>query len=345
MYGDLASATDREQPAVRKSVWSLLVAFALAVVPAMSMAATTAKPANATAQPATPAKKPVAKPAAKPVVAKPTVTATKGDNKIRLDAALRPGGKLVDRPIEWTITKASKDPAKPAEALVKQKGPTVTTLLAAGDYVVTAKLGFQEVSEPLQVGPGKPTHKTIDLKAGYLHLAMVPTAAAARITTPITWELYQYSRGTAAKDSPKIASVIAPQTEFYVPGGSYTIRALYEKTSSEIVIPLPAGTNYDYTINLYGGRLNLTAVNARGVAPVDDVKWEIVKAVPDPTGKRETVVQLQGPAQDFLVREGKYVAIVRSAAIVYEIPFEIKSGRPTRVKATLKPTGTTASVN
>jgi hypothetical protein len=321
-----------------------LVAFALAVVPAVSIAATTAQPANATAQPAAPAKKPAAKPVAKPTVTKPVV-AKPGDGKIRLDAALRPGGRTVDRPIEWSIAKASKDPAKPGEVVAKDKAATMVASLPPGDYVVTAKLGFQQVSEPLTVGPGKPTRKTIDLKAGYLHLAMVPTAAAARITTPIVWELYQYSRGTAAKDSPKIASVTAPQTEFYVPGGSYTIRALYEKTSTEIVIPLPAGTNYDYTINLYGGRLNLTVVNARGVAPVDDVKWEIVKAVPAPNGTRETLVQLQGPAQDFLVREGKYVAILRSAAIVYEIPFEIKSGRPTRVKATLKPTGTTASVN
>jgi len=330
---------------VRKSVWSLFVAFALAIIPASSNAATTAK--SATAQPTTPAKKPAAKPAAKPV-AKPVVTkpvATKGDGKIRLDAALRPGGKLIDRPIEWTITKANKDAAKPAEALVKQKGPTVTALLAAGDYVVTAKLGFQEVSEPLSVGPGKPTHKTVDLKAGYLHLSMVPTAAAARIATPITWELYQYSRGTAAKDSPKITAVTAPQTEFWVPGGSYTIRAVYEKTTTEIVIPLPAGTNYDYTINLYGGRLTLTAVNARGVAPVDEVKWEIVKAIPAATGTRETVTQLIGPSQDFLMREGKYVAIAHSAAITYEIPFEIKSGKPTRVKATLKTVGSTAAVN
>jgi hypothetical protein len=280
---------------------------------------------------------------AKPVVTKPV--ATKGDNKIRLDAALRPGGKLIDRPIEWTITKASKDATKPAEALVKQKGPTVTTLLAPGDYIVTAKLGFQEVSEPLAVGPGKPTHRTIDLKAGYLHLSMVPTASSAKIATPITWEVYQYSRGTAAKDSPKITSVTAPQTEFWVPGGSYTIRAVYEKTTTEIVIPLPAGTNYDYTINLYGGRLTLTAVNARGVPPVDEVKWEIVKAVPAATGTREAVTQLVGPSQDFLMREGKYVAIAHSAAITYEIPFEIKSGKPTRVKVALKTTGSTAAVN
>jgi len=120
---------------------------------------------------------------------------------------------------------------------------------------------------------------------------------------------------------------------------------VYEKTTSEIVIPLPAGTNYDYTINLYGGRLMLTAVNARGVAPVDEVKWEIVKAVPAATGTRETVTQLVGPSQDFLMREGKYVAIAHSAAITYEIPFEIKSGKPTRVKATLKTTGSTAAVN
>jgi hypothetical protein len=335
---------------VRKSVWSLFVAFALAIVPAASNAATTAKPATATAQPATPAKKPAAKPATtkpaavKPVVAKPVVTKP-GDGKIHLDAALRPGGRIVDRPIEWSIAKVGKDPAKQNEVVAHDKGPTFTAALPAGDYVVTAKLGFQQVSEPLPVGPGKPTRRTIDLKAGYLHLAMVPTAVAARITTPIVWELYQYSRGIAAKDSQKIASVTAPQTEFYVPGGSYTIRALYEKTSTEIVIPLPAGTNYDYTINLYGGRLTLTAVNARGVAPVDDVKWEIVKAVPASTGTRETVVELVGPAHDFLVREGKYVAIVHSAAIVYEIPFEIKSGKPTRVKATLKATGSTAAVN
>lgn len=328
---------------MRKSVWSLFIAFALAIVPAASNAASTAKPA-ATTQPTTPAKKPAVKPAAKPVVTNPAPT--KGDNKIRLDAALRPGGKLIDRPIDWTIAKASKDATKPPEApVVKQKGATVTALLAPGDYTVTAKLGFQEVSEPLSVGPGKPTHKTIDLKAGYLHLSMVPTAASAKIATPITWELYQYSRGTAAKDSPKITSVVAPQTEFWVPGGSYTIRAMYEKTTTEIVIPLPAGTNYDYTINLYGGRLTLTAVSARGTAPVDEVKWDIVKAVPAASGTRELVTQLVGPSQDFLMREGKYVAVARSAAITYEIPFEIKSGRPTRVKATLKSTGSTAAVN
>ena len=326
---------------MRKSVWSLFVAFALAIVPVASDAATATKPAKTTT--AAPAK------TVKPAVTKPTTTTSTttkpGDGKIRLDASLRPGGKIVQAPIEWTIAEASKDAAKPGKVVATEKAPSIAVALPPGDYVVTAKLSLQQVTVPLQVGPGKPTRKTIDLKAGYLHLAMVPNAAAARIATPIVWELHQYSRGTAAKDSPMIVTVTAPQTEFYLPDGSYTIRALYEKTSSEIVIPLPAGTSYDYTINLYGGRLTLAAVNARGVPPVDEVKWEIVKAVPAATGTRETIVELIGPSQDFLVREGKYVAIVHSAGIVYEAPFEVKSTKSTKVKVTLKATGSTATVN
>jgi hypothetical protein len=320
---------------LRLPLLTALLAAALAVSPALAATKTTTPKPTAT--------KPAAKPAAKPTtIAKPAVN----DGKVHIDAVLTTGGRAVVKPIQWTITKASADPSKPGEVVHSSTATTVAVALPPGSYSVQAVLGLQKVTTPLTVVANKPNHLTVDMHAGYVTLSMIPNAGSPKITQPITWELYTYVRGQKADAGTKLASAVAPNTEFYVPAGGYTVRATYQHTVSEVVVPLGPGIGYDYIINLYAGRLSLSALNSRGTTPVDKVTWSIVRAQPNPDGKRDEIAELTGPTQDFIMREGKYVAIVQAANINYEVPFEIKSTRATRVKVTLMPNGKSkAAVN
>jgi hypothetical protein len=280
----------------------------------------------------------------KPAAAKPS--ANMNDGKVHIDAVLSPGGRPVVKPIQWTISKASADPSKPGQVVHTATATSIAVALPPGDYSVLAVLGLQKVTTPLTVVAGKPNHLTVDMHAGYVTLSMIPNAGSPRITQPITWEIYNYVRGQKAEAGTKLASSVGPNAEFYVPAGGYTVRAVYQNTVSEVVVPLGPGIGYDYVINLYAGRLSLSAVNARGTTPVDKVTWQIVRAQPGTDGKRDPIAQLTGPTQDFIMREGKYVVIVQAANITYEVPFEIKAGRASRVRITLLPNGKSkAAVN
>ncbi|MFO1061934.1 MAG: hypothetical protein U1E53_33805 [Dongiaceae bacterium] len=317
-----------------------LLAAVLAIGPAAAATNSTTQKTTTTTTKAA-ATKPKPKPAAK-TQAKPAVN----DGKVHIDAALTSGARLITKPIQWTITKASADPAKPGEVVHNSTAPSIAVALQPGDYSVKAVLGLQTATSPLKVVAGKPNHLTVDMHAGYITLSMIPNAGSPRITQPINWEIYTYVRGKRADAGKKMAATVGPNAEFYLPAGGYTVRATYQNTVSEVVVPLGPGIGYDYTINLYAGRLSLNAVSVRGTTPVDKVTWQIVKATPGADGAREPITELTGATQDFILREAKYVAIVKAAAITYEVPFEIKSGRATRVKVTLAPDGKSkASVN
>jgi hypothetical protein len=312
-----------------------LLAAVLAVGPAAAATNTSTQKTATTTKPAT-------KPTTKPTAVKPSMN----DGKVHIDAVLTSGGRAVVKPIQWTIAKASADPAKPGEVVHSSTAPAIAVALQPGDYSVKAVLGLQTVTTPLKVVAGKPNHLTVDMHAGYITLSMIPNAGSPKINQPIAWEIYTYVRGQKADAGKKLANTTAPNAEFYLPSGGYTVRATYQNTVSEVVVPLGPGIGYDYVINLYAGRLSLNAVSIRGTTPVDKVTWQIVHANAGADGKREPVAELTGATQDFILREAKYVAIVKAANITYEVPFEIKSGRATRVKVTLAPDGKSkASVN
>jgi hypothetical protein len=178
--------------------------------------------------------------------------------------------------------------------------------------------------------------QVIDLNSGFVELAMLPNTGEKPIKDSISWEVFRYTKGDI-NETLKVASAVAPNPAFTLQEGYYTIRARYLSTSTEMVMPVTAGVLYKYSVNLYAGKVSLTAVGEKGKAVKDPISWRIERATKDKAGKRETLVTDNTAAPTIMLREGKYVVVAEAGGQIGETPFEIKAGKTKKIKVELKP--------
>ncbi len=263
---------------------------------------------------------------------KPTMLATAtmaGGIAVRLDAIIAPGGKPIADTISWTVAKLE------GEVVASQTAAQAKFALAPGKYKVTVEYGHAKSTHDLVVGTsaGK---QTFNLNAGYLTVKMIPHSGAPAIKDDVTWELYVYAGGKA-ENGTKLSTAVAPTQSYVLPAGAYVVRAQYEGTSADLVVPLAAGQGYDYTINLYAGILDARAVKPSGGDLTGEVRWEILRAKPDQDGHRQVVGWFIGPKHKFTLREGAYIVVARASNMSTMEPFEIKAGKVKKLKLVLKP--------
>jgi hypothetical protein len=251
--------------------------------------------------------------------------------KVKIEAIIVKGAKPLADPIAWTVEPASKD----GTAKQQMTSPAPEFSLVPGKYKVTAVLGNATVVKDIVVPPGG-GKQIFDMNSGHARLAMQPNTGAKEITENISWEIFRYTKGEI-DERLKVASFMAPAPRMTLPAGYYTVRARYQSTVTEMVMPITAGILYKYSINLYAGKVGLAAVGANGKALKDNVTWKIQRALRSKSGERETLVTESGATPTIMLREGKYVAIAESAGQVGEVAFEIVAGKTKKVKVELKP--------
>ncbi|MGH6960384.1 MAG: hypothetical protein ACREE7_07885, partial [Dongiaceae bacterium] len=220
------------------------------------------------------------------------------------------------------------------------KGPTPTFALVPGKYRVTGTLGNASVSRDIDVKSA--TRVVLDFNAGYARLAMIPARGAKLIPGKIHWEIYHYTKG-AIDERLKVTEALESNPQFTLPHGFYTVRGRYEGVNAEMVMEVKAGILYKYTMNLYAGTVALSAVNDKGKSVKENVRWNIVRASKGKDGQRIPVASYSEASPSFMLREGKYVAVVNSGDLVGEVPFEIKVGKTKKVKVELKPLAAAAA--
>jgi hypothetical protein len=292
-------------------------------VAASTGASTVAAPASAlpafgqTAYAALPLEKPAAKDAT---------------GMLKLTGVVAAGAKALKDPIQWTVVRpASGD--KPMVAIARETSAQPTIKLAPGRYIVEAIWKGTSIQHDVIVPPGKPHTEVVNFNAGTIRLKMIPNSGAPAISSPVQWELFLMRKGAGGKptDADRLFIVTAPTHEFTLPATNYIVRASYAGTSADLVVPVEAGHTYKYTINLYAGRVGFSAPGGG-----DDILWQIYKAKPDATGKRELVTTQTGASPNFLLREGKYVVVATAGNLVGEQLFEVRAGNSSKVRVTLK---------
>lgn len=251
---------------------------------------------------------------------------------VKLSAVIAEGAKPMRDQIFWVV---ARDYGGQREVVATQTGATPKLALQPGRYVVTAKYGDTEVSEEIAIG-GDAAHHVVNLNAGVISLRLVPNAGAPAVSDNVTWEIYEYSKARK-EDRKQITVVQAPQHEFVLPAGYYIVRASYNDTVSELVVPVEAGHTYKYTVNLYAGNVGLSALGLNGQALEEPVAWEIVRATPNAHGELETVTADVAPSRTFLLREGSYIVRARTGNLVGESTFEVRAGTTKKVKVRMKP--------
>lgn len=257
--------------------------------------------------------------------------------KVTLSAVIADGAKPMRDEILWIVARTDQGGA---QVVATQTSAKPQLSLVPGKYLVTAKFGTTEISNEIAIGSEAASH-VFNLNSGVVRLRMIPNAGAPAVTGPVTWEVYAYSR--AKPEDRKVLTVArAPQQEFVLPAGYYIVRARYNDTISELVVPVEAGHTYKYTVNLYAGHVGIGAV-ADGKAVSEPVAWEIVRATPNAHGELEIVTADVSESRTFTLREGSYIVRARTGDMVGEAPFEVRAGRTDKVKVTLKPAPTTTA--
>jgi hypothetical protein len=260
-------------------------------------------------------------------------SALAGSADVQLQATVAEGAKPLTTPLTWVVTRL-RDGGAPGEVIATPTEAAPKLSLAPGHYVVSAKYGDAEAHEEIVVGAEDSRH-VLDLNAGFIRLDMIPHAGAPVVTRDITWEVYRYAKGRGADEQLKVAEAVAPSKLFILPEGYYTLRARYAGTVADMVLPVTAGHRFNYTLNLYAGKVGLSAVAADG-AVTENLTWQIVRAAPGKDGKREVVAKSVAASPNLLLREGRYVVLARSGSLTGEAPLEIKAGNTQTVQIKLK---------
>lgn len=255
--------------------------------------------------------------------------------KVTLSAVIAEGAKPMRDEILWTVTRAGD---AGAQVVATDSAPKTVMNLAPGNYIVTASYGSTVISKEIAIRDAAENH-VLNLNSGIVRLKLIPNAGAPAVTGDVTWEVYEYSRGTVEQRK-QVTMARAPQHEFILPAGYYIVRALYSDTVSELVVPVDAGHTYKYTVNLYAGEVGLSALGANGKTVSEPVAWEIVRATPNAQGELETVTADVVPSRVFMLREGSYIARARTGDMVGEAAFEVRAGKTGKVKVQLKPANT-----
>lgn len=260
--------------------------------------------------------------------------------RVKLDAVVAYGAQPMTTPLQWTIIRPASS-SGPEQVLLTQSGVAPQFDMAPGRYIVQASTGAMTVQQEVIVSAGESKH-TINFNAGFLTMSMIPHTGAQPISTPILWEVFEYRKGGVTPDA-LVTSASAAAQAFTLPAGAYVVRASYNGTTADLVVPLDPGRTYNYTINLYAGTVGLTAVSESGGSIGEGVVYEIYKAAPDQNGERTLIATYNGGASTVMLREGSYLLVARGAGMQGEIPFQVAAGQKGNVKVVMKPAAATAT--
>lgn len=282
-----------------------------------------------------------------------SVTAAKAAD-VTLMAVERAGGPEIKEAISWSVVKVDKETGKPAaKPTASGKGPRLAAKLEPGQYLVTAKLGKTEASQAIIVGKSATTRSLVladPTKAGttaakkvdagppaQLSINMKLSKGKSPVKEPVLWEVFTYQKGETDVTK-KVAEKKSATGVFSLPGGSYVVRAHFQGTQADLVIPIQAGQSLKYTLNLYAGYVKLSALKSKKQkTTAEALSWQILRQRPNAPGVYELVTSSEKPEPTVMLREGRYIAVARLGAKLWgSEPIVITAGETSSKKINLK---------
>lgn len=327
---DTGLVTPPVKPPVPAKIAGTATTAAMATPAAPTVSAAPAKPGTATtAALATPPA-----PAVPAAPAKPGPETT-GSGKLSLSAVVANGAKPVKETVSWTVSRPAKSAGLPDEVVTTKQAAAPKIALPPGRYRVTAQYGLAKAVQDVDIVDGD-NAQALNLKAGTISLKLVPTSGAAPAKDGVQWELYRYTQGKV-DEAQKIASALAP-TQFYIlTEGAYTVRARFKDVTADLVIPVTAGINYNYTVNLYAGQAIVVPLLHQTNRPYkDEVTWEVYRANANTDGSHDLIARHTGQQTQFMLREGSYLVKALAPNLAGEAPLDIKAGKTQKITVTLK---------
>jgi hypothetical protein len=255
-----------------------------------------------------------------------TISATNGAN-----------GKAMTEPVSWTITKLDKNGKPGKTPAVQEAAAILKTKLKPGQYQVLGQAKGMAAKQTFTVGK-EPVVRTVTFGMSEISIKMITSKGRKPVKEPIQWEMLTYVKGQPDKGE-RVDIITAPTANFTVPAGGYVVRASYNGTTADLVVPLKAGQSYDYTLNLYAGYAEPVAFNGK-TKIMQDVTWQVVREKPNEKGEYQLVTEQHSPEPKIMLREGKYLLIARFGDMWGKERLNVMAGELNKVKIKLvKDTG------
>jgi hypothetical protein len=246
-------------------------------------------------------------------------------------------GKALTEPVSWTITKLDKNGKPGKSPAVQEAAAVLKTKLKPGQYQVLGQAKGMAAKQTFTVGK-EPVVRTVTFGMSEISIKMITSKGRKPVKEPIQWEMLTYVKGQPDKGE-RVDIVTAPTASFTVPAGGYVVRASYNGTTADLVVPLKAGQAYDYTLNLYAGYAEPVAFNGK-TKIMQDVTWQVVREKPNEKGEYQLVTEQHSPEPKIMLREGKYLLIARFGDMWGKERLHVTAGELNKVKIKLvKDTG------
>jgi hypothetical protein len=257
-----------------------------------------------------------------------------GASTVSIIGVVTKGAKPINKPIAWTVRRIGGECR--GETLVTATGPKLQTRLDPGKYRVTGVYDNTEASELIEVGKGQKISQQLNFKSASASFRLIPHVGAPVIQKPIHWQVYEYVRSERGTGK-LVGQGNAATQHFTLREGTYIVRASYNGTVTDLVVPVKAGEKFLYTVNLYSGHVRLKAVNGSKKDVKGEVTYEIARAKPDKNGKREVLATKVSPSEPLMLREGKYLVTARAGKSTGSTMIDVAAGKTKNVVVTLKP--------
>ncbi|MEJ2227725.1 MAG: hypothetical protein P8Y67_05685 [Alphaproteobacteria bacterium] len=202
----------------------------------------------------------------------------------------------------------------------KRDEPELT--LPAGNYRVTAELGFVREERQFTVIAGKNHTEVLVLDAGWLKLSAVSGNDKRPMMHDILYKIFDLSAGASGTIQTPI-TLAKPSSTIFLKRGKYRVESLYGFHNARLVrdVTISAGDITDVEFEHRGCSLKLKLVTKPGASPVEKVKWTLKYA------SGGTVLISQDAVPDLILQEGRYQAVAQHDAKTYSRTFEAVANR------------------
>jgi Ca-activated chloride channel family protein len=230
-----------------------------------------------------------------------------------------------DGNIAWEFAKPNAD-GTPGEWVRTEYGNAYEGAIEPGDYVVTAKLDYAQVSMPVTITAGEVAKPEFNLNAGYITIRPIPYEGAEPDSNAAVFTEFPDTTSTTSYG----------EVHSYVPAGTTKIEISIGAAKLEDSITVAAGERVTKDIIVGIGHAVVNAFYVDGMA-VDDGNLfiEIFGAKKNIQGERAGFGYNYGANAAFDLLPGDYVAVASFDAVKVEQPFTIKAGEATDVSVPL----------
>ena len=289
-----------------------------------------AKDRATTAAPAKPAQKAPAPDPAKLCAKSKAPGADAGS--VAMSGIVTKGAKPIKEPISWKVTRVGGECR--GQVMATKTAPTLELPLDPGTYRIQAQYETAEASTQVTVGKKQKLKQNVDFRAATVTFRLIPHSGAKPIQEPVDWTVYEYVKGNGGIGR-EIGSGGAAHQRFLLREGAYVVRATYEDTVTDLVVPLKSGDAFNYTVNLYSGQVKLAAVDKKKKSLSGNVVYEIARAKPGPDGKHQVLAKRTSPKEPLMLREGTYIVTARAGEKVGKTEVKVTAGKTKNVVVTI----------